>query len=506
MIFWVGLILIAGTSIWVYFNISYQKKKAVENNVAEADRLCNTIKLGIRYAMLLNARDDINHLIENIVRQKELKNIRIYDKRGQIRFSNRREEVGQITNIKAEACYICHQSEPPREAVSLTDRRRIFPSSEGSQYLGIISPIYNEPGCSTGPCHVHPQGKKFLGSLDVIISLEDTFNEIRAYEKRVISLAVFVFLGALTIIAILLVRFVNRPIKKLIEGTRHIGNGEYDYIIDIDRDDEIGQLALAIDQMRKDIGEKQEELNKQRDYYQNIFEMVPCYITVQDRDFKLIRYNREFAEQFDPKPGEYCYQAYKGRSERCEICPVVSTFEDGKPHYSEEAGINKDGTKSFWIVRTAPIKNAQGEITEAMELCLDITHVKHLEKEVQNSEKKYHTIFNNIPNPVFVLDRKSLKIFDCNDHVTDTYGFHKDEILMNSFLNLFNENEREQYASELKTLNVLNQVRQITKKGETIFVNISISPVEYLGREILLVTTSDITKRLMAEQQLIQAR
>ncbi|MBW1888841.1 MAG: PAS domain S-box protein, partial [Deltaproteobacteria bacterium] len=254
-----------------------------------------------------------------------------------------------------------------------------------------------------------------------------------------------------------------------------------------------------------DIGEKQEELNKQRDYYQNIFEMVPCYITVQDRDFKLIRYNREFAEQFDPKPGEYCYQAYKGRSERCEICPVVSTFEDGKPHYSEEAGINKDGTKSFWIVRTAPIKNAQGEITEAMELCLDITHVKHLEKEVQNSEKKYHTIFNNIPNPVFVLDRKSLKIFDCNDHVTDTYGFHKDEILMNSFLNLFNENEREQYASELKTLNVLNQVRQITKKGETIFVNISISPVEYLGREILLVTTSDITKRLMAEQQLIQA-
>jgi len=57
----------------------------------------------------------------------------------------------------------------------------------------------------------------------------------------------------------------------------------------------------------------------------------------------------------------------------------------------------------------------------------------------------------------------------------------------------------------LKTCNVFNQVRQLNKEGQTIFVNIRISPSEYLGRDVLLVTTSDITKRLMTEQQLIQA-
>ena len=76
---------------------------------------------------------------------------------------------------------------------------------------------------------------------------------------------------------------------------------------------------------------------------------------------------------------------------------------------------------------------------------------------------------------------------------------------MNSFLNLFDEKERERYKLEIKTYSVLNQVRQINKKGQTIFVVISISPFDYLGREVLLVTTSDITKRLMAEQHLIQA-
>jgi histidine kinase len=48
-------------------------------------------------------------------------------------------------------------------------------------------------------------------------------------------------------------------------------------------------------------------------------------------------------------------------------------------------------------------------------------------------------------------------------------------------------------------------VRQIDKTGQIIFVDIRVSPSEYLGRDVLLVTTSDITKRLMTEQQLIQA-
>jgi histidine kinase len=506
LIFWVGLILLICIAIWAYFNINYQKQRALHTMVAEADRLGNTIKLGTHYAMMLNSRDEINQITTNIGRQKEIENIRIYNKEGQIKFSSRPEEVDQITNIKAEACFICHKQDPPLERVDLTGRTRIFHAPGGYRLLGIISPIYNEPGCSTGACHVHPKDKKVLGALDVVFSLAHMDKEIASYTRSIIGLAITVFLGASLIIGIFLLRFVNRPIKELITGAHHIGNGDYNYKVNVvDREDEMGQLATAINEMRREIREKQEELGKQREEYQNIFELAPCYITVQGRDLRLIRYNREFAEQFDPKPGEHCYKAYKGRSEPCVVCPVMKTFEDGQSHHSEESGVNKDGTQSFWVVRTSPIRNSQGEVTAAMELCLDITQMKHLEKEVQKSEEKYRSIFESIPNPVFVLDTGSLEILDCNDSVTPVYGFRKDELLMTSFLNLFEEDSRERYASGLKGTSVLNQVRQTNKTGQTIFVNIRISPSEYQGRDVLLVTTSDITKRLMTEQQLIQA-
>ena len=114
LILTVGLTLLITISTWAYFNINYQEKKLMENIVAGTDRLTNTIKLGTHYAMMLNSRDDINQIINNIGRQKEIETIRIYNKDGEIKYSNRPSEVETATNIKDEACYICHRTEPPQ--------------------------------------------------------------------------------------------------------------------------------------------------------------------------------------------------------------------------------------------------------------------------------------------------------------------------------------------------------------------------------------------------------
>ena len=475
------------------------------NIVAGTDRLTNTIKLGTQYAMMLNSRDDINQIINNIGKQKEIETIRIYNKEGQIKFSNQPSELETTTNIKNEACYVCHRTDPPLSELELAERTRIFASPQGYNLLGIISPICNEPGCSTDACHVHPQDKKILGTLDVVVSLANTDKEIFMAEKGAIGLAGGIFLVTSTIIFLFQLRFVNQPIRKLIDGTRRIATGMYPSRVDIDQDDEMGQLAVAINQMSEKIAEKQAELNEQRDEYQTLFERAPCLITVQDRNYKLLRYNHEFAKRFDPQPGEYCYHAYKGRDRKCADCPVERTFNDGQTHYGEETGVNKDGTPVHWILRTSPIRSAKGDIVAAIEMSLDITHPKQLEDELEKSEKKYHEIFNNIPNPVFVLDIETLEIIDCNESVQAVYGHPRNEILNKSFMDLFLEEEKDQYASKIRSSAILTQVKHIDHMGMPLFVNIRVSPAEYPGKKVLLVTTSDITKRLETEQQLIQA-
>ncbi len=403
LIITVGLTLLLSISTWAYFNISTQKEKWMVEIVKTTDRLTSSIKLGTHYAMMLNSRDDINQIINNIANLEEIKNIRIYNKEGEIKFSNQPMEVEKMTNIKAEACYICHRTEPPLTDIKLQERTRIFDSGAGYRLLGIISPIRNETGCATDACHVHPQDKQILGALDVVVSLKETDDQIVQAGKGIIGLAIIVFLLTSTIIFVIVLKFVSQPVKRLIEGTRQIGRGDLGYRVSADRNDEMGQLAEAINKMGQEIGEKQAELNKQRDEYQTLFERAPCMITVQDREFKLLRYNQEFAERFDTRVGGYCYQAYKGRDEKCVNCPVEKTFIDGRIHTGEETGINKDGTEAHWIFRTSPIFDSSGEVVAAMEMSLDITQREILEKELEKSERKYHEIFNTIPNPVFVL-------------------------------------------------------------------------------------------------------
>jgi histidine kinase len=501
----VGIILLLTISTWAYFNIRYQKERLRREIVVETERLSNTIKLGTQYAMMLNSRDDINQIIMNIGKQKGIENIRIYNKLGEVKYSNAQTEIDHTINIGSEPCSICHRSDPPLTNISLAERTRIVGTSEKYRLLGIISPIYNQPECASSDCHFHPADKKILGALDVVVSLADTDREVLFMEKGIIGLAGVAFLVIAAIIFIFVLRFVNRPIRRLIRGAEAISKGDYSGQIAVDQYDEVGQLANAINQMSREIGEKQEELNRQRDEYQSLFETVPCIITVQDKNYRLVGYNREFADRFDPQPGDYCFYAYKSRQTKCPNCPVEKTFKDGRAHYSEETGINKDGTPTHWIVKTSPIRNKDGEIVAAMEMNLDITHRKQLEEELERSEKKYHDIFNNIRNPIFVLDADTLAIIDCNHSVQAVYGYSRDEIIQRSFLELFNSQERPRYGDELKSASVVNQVKQIRKDGEPIFVDIWISPSRYPGKDVLLVTTSDITERLETEQQLIQA-
>ncbi|MHC4799532.1 MAG: PAS domain-containing protein, partial [Planctomycetota bacterium] len=84
--------------------------------------------------------------------------------------------------------------------------------------------------------------------------------------------------------------------------------------------------------------------------YRLYFDAMPCYLTVQDRDFRIIDANQRFREDFGDFEGRFCYQVYKRRSEKCEVCPVEQVFRDGHRHRSEEQVSCLDGKEVSVLV------------------------------------------------------------------------------------------------------------------------------------------------------------
>ena len=290
----------------------------------------------------------------------------------------------------------------------------------------------------------------------------------------------------------------------MIAWTSHIARGEYAHQIDAHWEDEIGQMAHAINAMAAKIGQKQEEVNKQKDEYQELFEQVPCYITLQDRELRLIRFNREFADAFNPYPGGYCYEIYKGRKEACSNCPVLDDLPGWRAP-PERGNGNSQGRQDFHLdLSHFTDQGCLGEITAVMEMSVDVTERKTLEEEILKSEKKYREIFNNIPNPIFVLDWE-LRIIDCNDMVFAVYGYRKKDILRKPFTDFFERDENRDLALEIRRTRRNEPGAQYHQRRQNHICKYSHFPFRVPRTGSVPCNHERYHQRLLAEQQLIQA-
>ncbi len=502
-----GGIMLVSTLVLVYLSISFVNEHTLTERIHTADMMGNTIKLGLHNAMLHNSRGEIDQIIQKVAELNPVASIRVYNKDGEIKFSNDPIEEGTIIDTSHQACKVCHVIDPPKKTLPLEERTRDFYSPKGDHFFSVLTPIGNPPECSGGPCHFHPKDKAILGALDIVLSFDDSDAIVSDYRAQLIFLGTIFFIITSGGIFLGLRAIITRPLSMLIQSSEDIAQGKTTNAIGpiVSRADELGQLARSHETMVAALQIKQEALNEKMREYELLFDNVPCIVTVQDRDFKLLEYNKESRERFNPFPGAYCYQAYKGVNEKCEICPVEKTFETGLAHCSEESRQNPDGTYSHWIVHTAPIVDQDGNVTKAMEMCLDITERKKLEEQLKESEKKYHTIFNNVPNSIFVLDNRSLNILDCNTTASYIYGYEARELLGRPFMSLIHPDEVEKTVSHMRDFSAINQVKNVRKDGEPFFVDIMLAASGHSDQEYLLVSTTDITERLEAEQLLFHA-
>jgi signal transduction histidine kinase len=147
---------------------------------------------------------------------------------------------------------------------------------------------------------------------------------------------------------------------------------------------------------------------------------VPCYISIQDRQFRILEMNRKLLEDFGDRHLEPCYRVYKGGREPCVECPVARTFEDGQEHTSGETIFDRRGLPHAVIVKTSPLRAPSGEIVAVMELFADITVQKELEHRLHDSLARFHNLFDVVPCFVSVHDR-DYRVVEANRRFKESF-------------------------------------------------------------------------------------
>ncbi len=137
------------------------------------------------------------------------------------------------------------------------------------------------------------------------------------------------------------------------------------------------------------------------------FDSIADLVSIHDRDFKLVRVNKAFADTFKVKPeeliGKKCYEVVHGTKEPPAYCPHKRTIDTGKPHRAE---FFEPHLGVYLEVSVSPIFNENGEFIGSVHISKDITERKKTEKALQLERDKVTSILDSMVDGVYIVDQK----------------------------------------------------------------------------------------------------
>ena len=117
-------------------------------------------------------------------------------------------------------------------------------------------------------------------------------------------------------------------------------------------------------------------------YLDHIINLLPCYISIQDLEHRLLFVNRSFKNDFGDGIGKLCHTVYKDSPNLCRACPVEKTLRDKRIHVGEMTVQLPDGKICQMLIQSSPILDAKGEVEAIIEMGPNITQVKKSQKEL----------------------------------------------------------------------------------------------------------------------------
>lgn len=261
-----------------------------------------------------------------------------------------------------------------------------------------------------------------------------------------------------------------------------------------------------------DISRLKRQVRKSKQRFRRMVEMSSDWYWMQDEQFRFVDVPGLEMQDLDTDivlgktrweiPGlaplpEKVWEQHRARLERHE------SFSD-----FVFLRYNKAGELRYLSVSGEPLFDEKGSFVGYHGVGKDITERARDQKALEDSERRYRTLFDVHPQPMWVVDAATFAFLAVNGAAIRLYGYSKEE-----FLGMTADQIRpEEDVDDLRRAfadwsnNYSQRVwRHKKKSGEVIAVKVTSFNLEFAGRRARLGVIEDLTERLLAEERAKQS-
>ena len=250
---------------------------------------------------------------------------------------------------------------------------------------------------------------------------------------------------SVVITSLAIAKSISDPIHKLHRGTEIIGEGNLDYKVGTNVQDEIGQLSRAFDTMTRNLKRSIvsiDELNNEIILRQRIeknlrqlsvaVEQSPAITVITDKNGNIGYVNPKFTQVTG-----YGYEEVMGKNSRFlktldqsqEFYQKLwKTITAGKAWRGEFHNKRKDGSLYWESALISPIKDSKGNIVNFIAIKEDITELKRVLDDLRFADAEWQRTFDSISDLVFILDKNSV-ILKANKACFETLKYKPEEMI-----------------------------------------------------------------------------
>jgi PAS domain S-box-containing protein len=401
----------------------------------------------------------------------------------------------------------------------------------GRKYLATFSAMRMEKSCLS--CHGNPKDApielinrygpdaSFYRPLGEVVGMDTIAVPSDTVEKLLLS-EKFKNLGFLGMVILLLISSLVFVFKfvitdRLSKITNHFLDVEKQSekleirSVEIKGRDEIAALVTSFNKLAKKLNntydqltleiERREQVQKalkeSEHRFRTVIDHAPIVIWTVDQDGKISFSKGRVLDKLGLR-----HEEVVGRS-------VFDMYADNKQivsdtHRALAGEIFSSVTEVEDIVfenRYSPLKDAQGSVTGAIGVAMDITERENAENAMRESEEKYRNLFDLESDALALIDIENRNMLDVNASFIKLYGYTKEEILCMEITDFSAEPDKTEKS--IQDLEKFIPLRYHKKKDGAVFpVEITANNYEYKERKVLIAAVRDITNRKVIEQQI----
>ena len=148
------------------------------------------------------------------------------------------------------------------------------------------------------------------------------------------------------------------------------------------------------------------EPNQWQKEFNLLFEKVPAFISIVDKDLKVVRSNERYRDTFGDIHSVFTTEQSRKKAFEHSNSPTALSFKEGREHVATQIGMTKSGNKIHLIISSTPLAINDNGVSLVMEIATDITELNQLQEQLHQAHDFYADLIESSADGIIAIDNK----------------------------------------------------------------------------------------------------